>query len=308
MAARFGALVRSLTLVSILVRACADCSPDSCSSCSEDLCNPGNGCYDNSPGDFDASFCLACEEDRCSSGGEGGNTIDASLGCSGEDNVIVSLILGVMAGAFMCLAPCCFLSTRAQERWTMTFLDETNPTVRRAEAIIKDKQSHKGGGENSSSTSYTMVVAFTAQGDGAQTFPVRAQVSVGDAFWARSAIGSATEVAYSVKNPKDFLIVDNALESKLGNKGVKLCLMCALGLFAFVGLAMGAGTVLLTGCAVGLIPLALLLVGGCLWGQFACVPFARMIATSSFYVNTSGGEAASEKSVVMNGQSGAGKQ
>merc|ERR1711957_601113 len=221
----------------------------------------------------------------------------------GEDNIMVSLILGLMGGAFMCLCPCCFLSFRAQQQWTKTFLDETNPAVRRAEAIIQDKQSHVSNNSNGgSSTSYTMVLTFTAQGDGAQTVPVRAQVTVADAFWSRTAVGSATQVAYSVKNPKDFLIVENVRDSKIST-GMKFGLMCFLGVFALAGAGMGAGSLLLTGCPLGLGPLVIILLGGCFWAQFACVPVARMIAASSFYVNTSGGEAPSEKSFVMNGQS-----
>jgi len=291
--------VVGLCFLLLLAGVSAACSADNCSACGESECRPSNGCHDSSPDDWEPAFCIACNEtDRC--GGGMHISIDASLACTAEDNVIASVLLGVLAGAFLCLLPCCFLCMRERRAWSRAFMDATNPRVRRTQAVIKDKQTHEN---ESKRASHTLVVAFKAQTDKGQTVPIRAQVMAMDSVWARLVVGGETEVAYTINNPKEFIIMEDQKERELQGPKLQRLVLGVSMCFATVGLACGIVTLPLTGCFLGFIPMGLILVGGILCGRVAVLPISRKIATCSFYVSDNGGEAPSEHSLVMNGRS-----
>lgn len=216
-------------------------------------------------------------------------SIDRALGCSAEDNVIATLLLGLIAGVFAAILPCMFMCFRAQDIWAKDFLDPSNPSVRRTLAVVREKKVHESYGNDSNrSTSYMAIIEFTPRRNDGTEVPVRATVSVMDSFFNRIAPGSEVEVAYRVGDERDFVIPENFEEQQNAGNRYRGFIYCFLSIFALVGALIGAGILPLTGCFFGLIPFGLLAVSGGVAGRYVFFPMMRALAKSSLYVSTEG--------------------
>eukprot|EP00449_Zooxanthella_nutricula_P011386 CAMPEP_0198500104 /NCGR_PEP_ID=MMETSP1462-20131121/7995_1 /TAXON_ID=1333877 /ORGANISM="Brandtodinium nutriculum, Strain RCC3387" /LENGTH=332 /DNA_ID=CAMNT_0044229111 /DNA_START=238 /DNA_END=1233 /DNA_ORIENTATION=+ len=221
--------------------------------------------------------------------GDGYDGLNVDLGCSGKDNAIAALLLGVLGGAFACILPCGGLCYQSQRTWLQDFVSAPADEVGRASAEVTSKWIAQGIYNNSDgsyghSVSYMFLVKFFARGKpGEASYNVSARTRVTGETYDNVAQGSDIEVAYRLGNVREFILVEDAGKWSRGS-GILRCVCCALSAFMGVGLVVGAASLPLTGCYLGFIPLALFLVGGALAGKFLCFPLVRKISQSSFYV------------------------
>jgi len=271
----------SLGLASLTRSAVAECKLGSCSSCAEGQCNPGNECYDSSPEDYDPTYCVDCPGGDCggSDGGDNGLDVDPSLGCPGKENLPVALILGVMGGFFFCLLPCGTLCYRSQKQYRDEFLSSSSVTVGRTQAEVKKKwteTSDKGG------VTHMFEVQFVAQRRPGEAYLVDAKRTVQQQTYESAQIGAQLECAFRLGNEREFMLVEDV---RAQPEGCSLTMIvCFLGCFALVGVALAGASFPLTGCPLGFIPFGLLIVGGSLLGWKGCMPLVRKLTSSSFYV------------------------
>jgi len=274
-----------MLLIPVLLshRVAAECKLGSCMTCTEQECNTGTECYDTSPGDYDPQYCLDCDGGNCHYEGGGDMALNPDLGCSGEDNIIVALLMGILGGSFACILPCCGLCYRSQRKWAEDFLSAPADKVSRTQAGLQRKWIETSSGE-SRSTSYMFEIQFFAQRRSGETYKVCGKVTVMEETYNKQEQGAQIEVAYRVGNEGDFILVEDVSKRSHSSPKMFKCLLCAFGAFMMVGLLVGVASFPLSGCFLGLIPFILLIIGGALAGRFLCFPLARKISQSSFYV------------------------
>lgn len=263
-------------------RAADTCSKVACQSCSMTECrDPANGCFDNTPSEeaYSRRFCVRCDDlARCREQ----KMLDENAGCRGSGNFSISILLGFVAGTMVCFLPCCFLSKRAKHRWSQSFLDTSNNSVARTTGTVKEMFRHSVGDDDN--LRYSVVVAFSAAASGNRTVSVRAERNVAkDFFESGIQHGSETEVAYRVRDPRDFIIVESERFARQDKMGM---LLYILGFLCLVGVGLGVGLTPATGCALGLIPLFSVLLSGCFCGHFLCALLDRRLAQCWFHVNS----------------------
>lgn len=196
-----------------------------------------------------------------------------------------------MAGMFAFMLPCCSFCLRTQKRWADGLLDESDPSNRRVDALIVKKWAHKQAQQGSC----MLVIEFQVQGIDGKVIPIRAPLAVSAGLWCRVYVGSEVEVVYRAGREKDFAIVPELHEIGRSFASNHKMMCCIFSMFACIGLALGIGSLLLTGCFVGPAIFSGLVLGGALSGHFVCFRIGRMLA--KFAVSTSGSPSLQEQVV-----------
>lgn len=226
-----------------------------------------------------------------------GGDVNPCEGCSG--NFALAIFMGCFAAMFSCLLPCGITSLRAQKRMAARFLDRSNEKVCRVNGYIRDKKMENtwhddGNGGYNSGISLTVIIEFEAHRFGGAVVPVRANVGVGNCFWSRVEIGSTAEVAYKVDNVTDFVIVDEIIELVSRNPCDNHLIVCFIGCFTLIGVAVGLATIPLTGCVLGVVAFVAVNLAAAAAGNSVCIPLARATMRTPFNVSTSGAPTPSE--------------
>ncbi|CAJ1366136.1 unnamed protein product [Effrenium voratum] len=257
--------------------AAAFCSPDSCADCGQAECGIEPGCIIQHHGNFE-SYCVTCPNTTCL----GDVSLDVTAGCSDATNVLVSLLMGIIGGLFAAGLPCCCLSIRCQELWAAEFLDETSPGVARVSGIIKEKKNHDSVKRGSS---FSVIIDFEAQSEDGNLVPVRAHCASQPSFWSKVKVGQKVEVCYRKTFIREFVIVEDLIQKLMDTSG-KYLLVIAGACFMVLGISCGFAAWPLTGCFLGVIPLAVMMVCGAVAGHFFVLRFAQSLTQRQHYVCT----------------------
>mmetsp|Transcript_109375 Transcript_109375/g.316151 ORF Transcript_109375/g.316151 Transcript_109375/m.316151 type:complete len:270 (-) Transcript_109375:44-853(-) len=207
---------------------------------------------------------------------------DVFVGCAGQGNIATAMILGLLGGGCACCLPCCLLCVAAKTRWVQKLELTPDGWVDRTMGRVVDKYIVSDG---HGSRLRMLVVEFVAAASRVEDYRVvRGRWNVSPSVFDLNEVGAEIDIAHAREDPGDFIVVEDILERIESTPNGLL-----LAIFASVsgaGVVIACFSIVLTGCAVGLLPtLGCMLLGSALgWLLF---PLARQMSRTHLQADVS---------------------